>query len=76
MLVAVFSFSVNGFFAVKNFENITRQITTVGIVSIGMTLVILTGGIDLSVGSIVLEGTPQAIKAESQLVSAYLGGAH
>jgi len=30
----------------------------------------------LSVGSIVLEGTPQAIKAESQLVSAYLGGAH
>ena len=30
----------------------------------------------LSVGSIVLEGTPQAIKAESQLLSAYLGGAH
>ena len=30
----------------------------------------------LSVGSIALEGTPQAIKAESQLVSAYLGGAH
>jgi branched-chain amino acid transport system ATP-binding protein len=30
----------------------------------------------LSVGSIVLKGTPQAIQAESQLVSAYLGGAH
>jgi ribose/xylose/arabinose/galactoside ABC-type transport system permease subunit len=44
--------TVNGFFAVKNFENVTRQITTVGIVSIGMTLVILTGGIDLSVGAI------------------------
>jgi branched-chain amino acid transport system ATP-binding protein len=28
----------------------------------------------LSVGSIVLEGTPQTIKAETQLVSAYLGG--
>ena len=52
VLVVVFSLSVNGFFAMKNFENITRQITTVGIVSIGMTLVILTGGIDLSVGAI------------------------
>jgi len=52
VIVAVFSLTVNGFFAVKNFENITRQITTVGIVSIGMTLVILTGGIDLSVGAI------------------------
>jgi ribose/xylose/arabinose/galactoside ABC-type transport system permease subunit len=52
VLIAVFSLTVNGFFAVKNFENITRQITTVGIVSIGMTLVILTGGIDLSVGAI------------------------
>lgn len=52
ILVIAFSLSVNGFFAVKNFENVTRQISTVGIVSIGMALVILTGGIDLSVGAI------------------------
>jgi ribose/xylose/arabinose/galactoside ABC-type transport system permease subunit len=51
-LIAIFSLTVNGFFAVKNFENVTRQITTVGIVSVAMTLVILTGGIDLSVGAI------------------------
>ena len=51
-LTVVFSLSISGFFALKNFENITRQITTVGIVSIGMTLVILTGGMDLSVGAI------------------------
>lgn len=37
----------------KNLINIIRQISMNGIVSIGMTLVILTGGIDLSVGSIV-----------------------
>jgi branched-chain amino acid transport system ATP-binding protein len=30
----------------------------------------------LSVGSIVLQGTPQAIKDEGQLLNAYLGGAH
>ena len=52
VMVVIFSFTVNGFFAMKNFENIMRQITTVGIVSVGMTLVILTAGMDLSVGAI------------------------
>jgi ribose/xylose/arabinose/galactoside ABC-type transport system permease subunit len=51
IMMIVFSISINGFLAVKNFENISRQITTIGIVSVGMTLVILTGGIDLSVGA-------------------------
>ncbi len=52
VMIAVFSIAIDGFFSLKSVENITRQITTVGIVSIGMTLVILTGGIDLSVGAI------------------------
>lgn len=51
IMMAVFSISINGFLAIKNFENISRQITTIGIVSVGMTLIILTGGIDLSVGA-------------------------
>jgi ribose/xylose/arabinose/galactoside ABC-type transport system permease subunit len=51
IMMAVFSVSINGFLAIKNFENISRQITTIGIVSVGMTLIILTGGIDLSVGA-------------------------
>lgn len=37
----------------NNLLNILRQISYLGIASIGMTFVILTGGIDLSVGSIV-----------------------
>ena len=52
IMIAVFSIAVGGFFSIKNFENISRQIATVGIVSVGMTLIILTGGIDLSVGAI------------------------
>ncbi len=52
VMIVVFSIAINGFFSLKSVENITRQITTVGIVSIAMTLVILTGGIDLSVGAI------------------------
>ena len=51
-MIVVFSAVIGGFFSLKSFENISRQITTVGIVSIGMTLIILTGGIDLSVGAI------------------------
>ncbi|UCF99936.1 MAG: ABC transporter permease [Spirochaetaceae bacterium] len=51
IMMVVFSIAIDGFLAVKNFENISRQITTIGIVSVGMTLIILTGGIDLSVGA-------------------------
>jgi ribose transport system permease protein len=36
-----------------NFLNVARQVAIVGILGIGMTFVILTAGIDLSVGSIV-----------------------
>ncbi|WP_378956114.1 ABC transporter permease [Pelosinus sp. sgz500959] len=41
------------FFTVDNLLNVARQISINAIISVGMTLVILTGGIDLSVGSIV-----------------------
>lgn len=41
------------FFTSNNLFNLIRQVTPIGIISMGMLLVILTGGIDLSVGSIV-----------------------
>ena len=40
------------FAAIDNFSNLLVQVTPVMLVSIGMTFVIATGGIDLSVGSI------------------------
>jgi ribose/xylose/arabinose/galactoside ABC-type transport system permease subunit len=40
------------FFTGANLLNVLRQSSIIGIVSLGMTVVILTGGIDLSVGSI------------------------
>ena len=52
VMIAVFSSTIDGFFSMKNFEIISRQITTIGIVSVGMTLVILSGGFDLSVVAI------------------------
>ena len=41
------------FLTVNNLLNVARQISINAIISVGMTLIILTGGIDLSVGSIV-----------------------
>ncbi len=41
------------FFTERNISNLLRQIVTNGVISVGMLVVILTGGIDLSVGSVV-----------------------
>lgn len=58
----VFNLQDSVFFNSRNLNNLTRQVTLIGIISIGMTMVILLGGIDLSVGSIVgLSGVVVAI---------------
>ncbi len=41
------------FFTERNISNLLRQIVTNGVISVGMLVVVLTGGIDLSVGSVV-----------------------
>ncbi len=41
------------FTSVSNILTILRQASIIGVVSIGMTLVIISGGIDLSVGSVI-----------------------
>ena len=51
MLVA-FSLLSEGFFTTRNIFNIIRQISFMGLIAIGVTMVILTGGIDLGSGSV------------------------
>lgn len=41
------------FFSPANFANILNQLAVPGLLAVGMTFVILTGGIDLSVGSLI-----------------------
>lgn len=43
----------DNFFTANNLTNLVRQVAPIGIISMGMLLVILTSGIDLSVGSVV-----------------------
>ncbi len=52
LMCIVLSFLSDSFLSGENAWNVMRQISVNVIISVGMTLVILTGGIDLSVGSI------------------------
>lgn len=51
VLVAVMHFASPNFFTGGNISNIVRNFSFIAIAALGMTLVIITGGIDLSVGS-------------------------
>jgi ribose transport system permease protein len=53
LMVAVFSTLSPVFATVGNFANIANQTAIISVLAFGMTLVMLSGGIDLSVGSIV-----------------------
>lgn len=54
-------FASDSFFSVSNLLNVLRQVSVVAILAVGMTFVILTGGIDLSVGAVMaLAGTMAA----------------
>lgn len=51
--VVIFSQLSEYFFTADNILNITLQISIIAIIAVGMTFVILTAGIDLSVGAVV-----------------------
>ena len=51
VLIVVFAIASPVFLTPENFANIGRQTTLVSIMAVGMTLVIISGEFDLSVGS-------------------------
>ena len=52
LLLVLFSFATPHFLDQRNLFNVARQVTMLSIVAFGMTVVLLAGGIDLSVGSV------------------------
>ena len=53
ILACIFlTFATDSFATSKNIFNITRNVTFTAIIALGMTMVIIIGGIDLSVGSV------------------------
>jgi ribose/xylose/arabinose/galactoside ABC-type transport system permease subunit len=54
LLVGLFlSLSTDSFMSVANLTNVARQVSINGILAVGVTFVLLTGGVDLSLGSVV-----------------------
>ncbi len=54
--MAFFSLKTDRFFQAQNFSLVLQQVMIVGVLAIGQTLVILTAGIDLSVGTVMALG--------------------
>jgi ribose/xylose/arabinose/galactoside ABC-type transport system permease subunit len=84
LLIIAASMLSDRFLSVPNLLNILRQVAIVGILAIGMTFVILTKGIDLSVGSLLgisvvlyaglLENYSMAVAIPLGLAAAMLAG--
>jgi ribose transport system permease protein len=51
-MLAAFSLTQKAFFALDNLVNIGVQISLLGLMTLGMALIVITGNLDLSVGSV------------------------
>ncbi len=56
VLFIALGIATDKFFTVVNLANLARQTSIVGIIAVGMTFVIISAGIDLSVGSVLALG--------------------
>ncbi|MCT7377959.1 ABC transporter permease [Chelativorans sp. EGI FJ00035] len=75
LLILVFSLLHQNFLHPLNVMNVLRQVSISGLIAIGMTFVILTRGIDLSVGSqVALCGLAAAYVAKGGLESRFAVG--
>lgn len=65
-LIVIFSFTSSAFFTVGNGMTVALQVTSIAFLGIGATCVIITGGIDLSVGAILaLAGVVAALAVKA-----------
>jgi ribose transport system permease protein len=51
-VMATFAILVPGFFSAGNLADLSRQVSEFGLVALALTIVIMSGGIDLSIGSL------------------------
>jgi ribose/xylose/arabinose/galactoside ABC-type transport system permease subunit len=73
ILIVVFAALSPAFLTFANGINVLQQTSTIGIMTLGQTLVILAGGIDISVGSILgLGGMISAMVMQSPFANPYL----
>ncbi|MGE4800469.1 ABC transporter permease [Yersinia hibernica] len=73
LLMALFTLLAPRFLSSINLFNIVRQVSIYGIIAVGMTFIILTRGIDLSVGAIAaLSGMVAAVVAKGGIEGQFM----
>ena len=55
-MITIFGLSTDHFFTLTTFRTIANQIPDAIVIAVGMTFVLIIGGIDLSVGSVMALG--------------------
>jgi len=74
VLIGVFSATSSAFFTIDNGMTVALQVTSIAFLGIGATCVIITGGIDLSVGSVLaLSGVVAALAVKDFGAPVWLG---
>jgi ribose transport system permease protein len=68
VMIVIFSLSAEHFLQVDNLLNIARSISIVGIVAVGETIVLISGGVDLSIAAVMaMAGLVAAVVARAGL---------
>jgi len=75
LTVVVFSFTGQNFLAINNFQNIIHLATTALLLACAETFVIITGGIDLSIGFVMGLSAVASSSTMQQLYGAHWSGA-
>ncbi len=74
VLTAIFAATSSAFMTVGNGMTIALQVTSIALLGIGATYVIITGGIDLSVGSVLaLAGVVAALAVKELQLPIWIG---
>lgn len=73
VIFVFFSLAADHFFAVQNVQNILVQTSTIGLVALGLTMVMINGNIDLSVGAILALSAAVAVNVQTWEILAGAG---
>lgn len=55
IFVIILSIAVPNFLTINNIVNVLEQLTTIGMLCLGMTFILIIGGIDLSMPAVLME---------------------
>lgn len=67
VFMVAFSFGSDKFLSFQNLENVVKSSAMIGIMALGVTVVVISGNLDLSVGSMLSFGTVMVVDLHDQI---------